>query len=453
MIECLPVELIGTNVLGYLSIEYIVTMERACYSKESHRLFLNSIPYCPPVSIPYTKHIDVSALDWLSKRQCKLNYLLRWIHRNHPDIDIKDLQVDYCDLFINYETNMNHITIMIENKLIFKVRSLSIEGNQNKEVMEKLSVYAENVHKLHIRSSENYMEWLTDDILSRWKLKEIDIDFEITTHWLLLIAQTCTELTSIKLTSYIIYDDVVSTIAQHFPKLRILELRSQKLTWSCLRALSESKVPLEILCFNYLPKIPTADIAKSCSHALSCIRHLDTDNLSRNGHKVHLLIPYMIGLTSVRLIDLSPSYIHLLTQYCRKLTKIDINTNGCSSVAVLSLCRVNPLIETFIYKIRSFSKFIDTALIELIHACPHLHTLDISYETNITDIGILALSEHCTQLQELQIYRCKQITEAAVLQLLQRCRKLTRLHVSSSSLSEETWTQLDKNTQKRVRRW
>lgn len=145
MIECLPMELIGTNVLGYLSIEDIITMERACYSKESHRFFLNSIPYCPPISIPYKTHIDVSALDWLSKRQCKLKYLLRWIHRNHPVIDVKDLQMDYCNLFIINKTNMNNITTMIENELIFIVRSLSIEGNQHKEVMDQLSTYTMNV--------------------------------------------------------------------------------------------------------------------------------------------------------------------------------------------------------------------------------------------------------------------------------------------------------------------
>ena len=45
------------------------------------------------------------------------------------------------------------------------------------------------------------------------------------------------------------------------------------------------------------------------------------------------------------------------------------------------------------------------------------------------------------------IKECTQVTEAVVLQLLQRCRKLTKLEVTSRSLSEETWTQLDKNTQ------
>ena len=80
----------------------------------------------------------------------------------------------------------------------------------------------------------------------------------------------------------------------------------------------------------------------------------------------------------------------------------------------------------------------DTILIELIHACPHIHTLDISYETDITDIGILALSEHYPQLHQLEIIFCHKITEAAILQLLQHCRQLQFLSVSKSSLSVET---------------
>ena len=95
----------------------------------------------------------------------------------------------------------------------------------------------------------------------------------------------------------------------------------------------------------------------------------------------------------------------------------------------------------------------DTILIELIHACPHLHTLNLPHEKNITDISILAISEYCHHLRFIGIKRCNNVTEPVILQLLQRCRKLTALYVSSSSLSEETWTQLDKNTQKRVSRW
>ena len=144
-------------------------------------------------------------------------------------------------------------------------------------------------------------------------------------------------------------------------------------------------------------------------------------------------------------------YIPLLTQHCHKLTKIGVYDTAYTAVHVLSLCRANPLLQ----ELTCYEQGVvtDTTLIQLIHACPHLHTLDLFYETDITDIGILALSEHCPQLQKLDINECRKVTETAVLQLLQRCRKLTTLEVSSSSLSDETWTQLDKNTQKRVRRW
>ena len=158
----------------------------------------------------------------------------------------------------------------------------------------------------------------------------------------------------------------------------------------------------------------------------------------------------MTGLTSVYLNNYCDSYIPLLTQHCHKLTKIAVRSTDYPVSYVLSLCRTNPLLQV-VYCHYQWD-ITDTTLIELIHACPHIHTLYLPYETDITDIGILALSEHCTQLQELSIYKCHKVTEAAVLQLLQCCRKLTTLWVSSSSLSKETWTQLDKNTQKRVRR-
>ena len=153
----------------------------------------------------------------------------------------------------------------------------------------------------------------------------------------------------------------------------------------------------------------------------------------------------MTGLHLVLLHYYCHTYITLLTQYCTELTKIAVFGKDIVFDDILSLSLLQELQLYLLYGLT------DTALLELTHACPHLHTLYLPFETEITDIGILALSEHCPQLQQLEIYRCNKVTEAAVLQLLQRCHKLTRLEVSSSSLSEETWTQLDKNIQKRVK--
>ena len=188
-------------------------------------------------------------------------------------------------------------------------------------------------------------------------------------------------------------------------------------------------------------------MAERCSHSLSRIRHLHTRNIYST-YKTNPAIPYMTGLTNLSFNCGSRcSYMPLLIQCCTKLTNIVVYNK---EIVILPLCRTNPLLQ----ELTCYNRcgFTDTTLMELIHACPHLRILYLAHETDITDIGILALSEHCSQLQVLVISKCHEVTEAAVLQLLQRCRKLTALVVSRSSLSEETWTQLHKNTQKRVRR-
>ena len=157
----------------------------------------------------------------------------------------------------------------------------------------------------------------------------------------------------------------------------------------------------------------------------------------------------MTGLTSIILNYNNDIFIPLLTQNCHKLTTVHLDTN-CTVGHILSLCHANPLLQELIY--HGNGCITDTILIALIHACPHLHILYLPQQTNITDTGILALSERCLQLCHLNISNCDSITESAVQKLLQRCCKLTKLEVSICSLSKETWTQLDKNTQKRVTR-
>ena len=66
LLEDLPVELVGTNVLGYLSLKDIVLLERACGSKKSHQAFMEQIPHSPSVELPIIKISTLSTLQWLS---------------------------------------------------------------------------------------------------------------------------------------------------------------------------------------------------------------------------------------------------------------------------------------------------------------------------------------------------------------------------------------------------
>ena len=450
LLEKLPVELTGTHLLGNLSLKDLVILERACGSKKSHQLFLTIIPRCPPIAkLNYNCKI-IAAFNWFAQRRCRIQCLGICLPGYNPCLEVEKLQVGYYELYIESEIKMQSLQPLLESSKRCNINNVVITGDQNREVMEQLCDCTGNVKQVIIKYSTNCMDWLTADILSKWKLTEFDIKKSgILSNLIILLVQACSELTSIKLQSDNIDDDAVIAIVQHCPKLEILHMATDNITWTTLLALSERGLPLKELQIPYIPNIPTVDIARRCSHALSCIPNLSTAHIHQNS--ANILIPYMTGLTSMCFNSFTkPLYIPLLVQYFHKLTKIAVRSSSLSVSDILSLCCANPLLQVFAcYSVIGFT---DTTLIELIHACPHLYTLDLSYETNISDIGILALSEHCPQLQVLSISKCHKVTEAAVLQLLQRCRKLTILVVSSSSLSEETWTQLDKNTQKRVSR-
>ena len=449
LLEDLPVELLGVNVLGFLTYRNLVVLERACGSKKSHQVFMEQIQHCTPVVLPENTYPTLSTLKWFAKHMCRIRLVDVKLTADNPVFNVTNLKVDNFRLLLDSDTTAESLQFLIDNNIGSKVSNIDIRGNQNRAVMEQLSVCTRNVKQLFIRYSYNCMDWLTADILSRWKLKEISVSFsEFSKPLVILLVHACTELTSIKLYSNTMDDVAVITIAQHCPKLETLLLRSSNITWASLLALSERGLPLKELDIDSIPNIPTADIARRCSHALSCIRHLNIGNLHQNNEEGTILIPYMTGLNSADLGYYCRSYIPLLTQYCHKLTNIGVAVEVFLVSDLLSLCYANPLLEEFRCYYRT--GITDSALIELIHACPHLHTLRLPYDTDITNIGILTLCEHCPQLQWLDITHCKQVTETALLQLLQCCYKLTRLYVSSSSLLKETWTQLDRNTQKRV---
>ena len=171
----------------------------------------------------------------------------------------------------------------------------------------------------YIYDSDNYKEWLSKDVLSRWKLKDITIyNVVLIVSIITLIVQTCLELTCIELKSDTVDDAIVMAVAKHCRKLEKFKLPVHSaITYNSLIALSERGLPLIELDILDIPNIPTADIARRCSHALSCIRTLNTNYHQNNMKEVSVILPYMTGLTSVFLAN-SSFYIPLLIQHCHR---------------------------------------------------------------------------------------------------------------------------------------
>ena len=95
LLEDLPVELVGTNVLGYLSLKDIVMLERACGSKKSHQAFMEQIPHSPAVELSYENNTNMTALSWCAERHCQIRFLNISLPGYNPGLHIKNLQVDY----------------------------------------------------------------------------------------------------------------------------------------------------------------------------------------------------------------------------------------------------------------------------------------------------------------------------------------------------------------------
>ena len=166
LLEGLPVELVGTNVLGYLTLKDTVMLERACGSKKSHQAFKEQIPLCTPFDIPSDENFNLLTLNWFAKKQCKIHSLTLSIPYGYPGLQLKKLHVDYFDLHINSSITMECSKILLESNKGFKVRSLTVDGNQKREVMEQLSACTGNVKQLTINYSNNCLDWLTADSLS-----------------------------------------------------------------------------------------------------------------------------------------------------------------------------------------------------------------------------------------------------------------------------------------------
>ena len=442
LIENLSLDLACVHVLSCLELKDLVRFERASANNHQSKLLLQSLlPHCLPVRIRQYEIIS-KVLSWLEKAKCPIYSVM--IRFPSPFLNSKIVVRNY-HLYLSGIIYEDDIEQLIQNEINMKITKLKISYVDNIQILEQLAVHIPNVKKLCIQNFKSTWStevWLTNKLLNNWNLSDLTVRY-ITTDRINAISSHLHNLTYLELlyTDFNLSDDTtIIAILQACPQLIELHLCRGDYTYHTLLAISNRAISLKILDIPIIPIIPTADIAKQCSHALSCIRQLGT-TMYIHGSKdnVEYCIPYLTGL-NVLVIDipLFSNILPLLTQYCHNIHHIVVKTMHISANELLTLLCSNPYLKILRSHCRISMGITDTSLIQLVHACPHLHILRLSEETTITDIRILAISVHCTQLKELDIGNSKKVTETAILQLLQHCRQLRELSVSKLSLSAET---------------
>ena len=438
-IKSLPVELVGSYVFGYLTVKDLVWLERASCSRASMQLFLQCVPHCPAVIPPsnyyFTPHYMKIMCKWLWFAVKRLRIQSINIHLpGSNNMLYMNILFQNIELVINSDCTVEDIQILKDHGL--KVTSLRIVDNQHREVIEQLSKYVPNVIKLYIDYTCESINWLTEELVSNWNLQYIDIQSG-NTEIIVNIIKYCPELYYICLCSEDdIQDAGVIAICQHCLKLKKLIILSDVLTHKSLLALSEQGTTFEEL--ETLPyiDIPTADIAKRCSHALSCIRHLNTRDFHIQNKTLY--IPYLTGLQDLHLDSSEDlTLIPLFNKYCHTLKRLGIgnNTTAIKFIDILPLVKANIYLQDI--SVGKKTIFTDTMLLQLVQTTStyNLHTLCLCFQPHLTDNSILALSKHCTQLTQVYLSHSHLITKSGIIQLLQHLPYLQCLHVSDLSLT------------------
>ena len=130
LFENLPLDIVSSQVLGFLSIRDIVMLERSCGSRKSHKLFLNLIPYSLPVILPFSKQKNISLLKWFAKRRCKIETLSLFIPGDYPCLHVKNILVGKFELLLDSNITMEeNCKRLLENNICVNLNLLVIIGS------------------------------------------------------------------------------------------------------------------------------------------------------------------------------------------------------------------------------------------------------------------------------------------------------------------------------------
>ena len=419
----IPPILVGQSIFTCLDLNSIARFETALACSEFRQVLHSFLSYSPKREVELHIPKAMTKLKWLQTHNYEITKAIVNLVKISDILETK--MISEIELIDNDCLIFRVVMIYLQYSFYEKVVSVRFTYQQDMYLMEELFSRFHNLRELSVTCSPD--GWMESALQGLYRGTNGNILIE-----------------KISIGVFIIGEGSVAQIAQYCPRLKSLSVFFE-IAEDSLLTLSTQCPLLKELNIPCIPRIFTSQSAALCAPVLSCIHELSTSSvqLDSDGDIANytMTVPYLtelIKFTAVNSNDIA--LMSLISQYCQKLESIDILENSTATpVQLLQLAQNCRHLHSLFISNEQF--FTDEFIIGLAERCPTLQQLYIStfsvYNT-ITDASLLALSEHCLQLCELDLTNFTQLTESAILQLIHSCKHLHILNLPLNCLSEDT---------------
>ncbi|EGB06650.1 hypothetical protein AURANDRAFT_28949, partial [Aureococcus anophagefferens] len=225
-------------------------------------------------------------------------------------------------------------------------------------------------------------------------------------------------------------DGALRAIAQHLPKLHLLDLQASRgISDSGVIELAQKCTALKALnlCETSITDAAITAIANNCGD-LEALVLQNCENLT----DAALQVVTLPKLTKLYLDDcpaISDAGLIELSRQCTALKSLSIRSTSITDAAVSAVARNCPDLEEL--QVEN-SQVTDESIISLLQHCAHLTQLDFDRTgiTLISDAGVVELVQKCTALKHLDLSG-NLITDAAITAIANNCGDLEELVVEN----------------------
>ena len=236
------------------------------------------------------------------------------------------------------------------------------------------------------------------------------------------MAKKCQGITHLCINSHSLHDEGLIAISKLLPKLKYLNLKGcESLT---NQGFIEASSNLETLQELYIDRCINLEDDGIKPIAQNC-RNIESLSLSSCSELTDESIFYIsaclpgIKYLDISRIDMTDIALNRISQFCTQLEHLMMSRLTPERVTTDGLCKVlrhSPILKTLDLSMCT-SQVNDNVTFTLGDCCPIIETLELYYDSEITDQSLTILRDRCQSLKHLSIGQCYRLSELALLNL------------------------------------